>query len=98
MIVVTPNQIGAINQTLQTLMAAENFGNGLPVAGIVLNDVSQRLDESAATNRQQIAARTSVPVLGHVSFGADEFESSSSSCVEVDSPVDWLSLARGESR
>lgn len=85
MVVVTPNLIGAINQTLQTLMVAKNYRGGLPVAGIVLNDVVSRLDPSAATNGQQIADRASVPVLDRVGFGAAEFSH----------PIDWMGMAAG---
>ena len=87
-IVVTPNMIGAINQTLQTLITANCYGDGLEVAGIVLNDVSgltREVDPSVETNRQQIAARTPVPVLAHVKHGADAFGED----------VDWFEIAKG---
>jgi len=86
-IVVTPNSIGAINQTMQTLVAAENFGDGLIVAGIVLNDVqdlSPPHDPSVLSNRQQIAERASVPVLSHVAHGAEKFEEQ----------IDWFAMAQ----
>ena len=38
LVVVAPNQIGVINQTLQTLITAATFREGLTVAGVVLND------------------------------------------------------------
>lgn len=85
MVVVTPNLIGAINQTLQTLLVAENYRGGLPVAGIVLNDVQSHLDPSAASNNQQIADRAAVPVLDRVSFGAEDFNH----------PIDWMGMAAG---
>lgn len=86
-VVVTPNRIGAINQTLQTLITAGSFGGGLNVAGIVLNDVSNATvndDPSIQTNGQQIADRTPVPMLGHVKHGATEFAEE----------VDWLEIAK----
>lgn len=85
-VVVTPNIIGAINQTLQTLIAAACFGDGLNVAGIVLNDVVSGVgsaDPSVSSNRQQIASRTPVPILAHVGHGADSFNEE----------VDWFALA-----
>ena len=85
-IVVTPNIIGAINQTLQTLITAECFRDGLNVAGVVLNDVlggAGNEDPSVSSNRQQIADRTPIPVLAHVGYGAESFEEA----------VDWLALA-----
>ena len=87
-IVVTPNMIGAINQTLQTLITAKCYGDGLEVVGIVLNDVSgvtAEVDPSVQTNRQQIAERTPVPVLAHVEHGANAFGEK----------VDWFAIAGG---
>lgn len=85
LVVVAANRIGAVNQTLQTLIAAAAFGDGLPVAGVVLNDVAaSRNDPSQISNRAEIAARAVPPVLAHVAWQADRF----------DPPVDWMSLAR----
>ena len=89
-IVVTPNIIGAINQTLQTLIAAACFRDGLNVAGVVLNDVvdgTANDDPSVSSNRQQIADRTPVPMLAHVAHGADAF----------DEEVDWFAMADSNS-
>jgi len=86
-VVVTPNIIGTINQTLQTLITATCFGDGLTVAGIVLNDVlaaTTNDDPSTQSNRQQIASRTPVPVVAHVSHRATDF----------DETVDWFGLAK----
>ena len=85
-IIVAPNTIGAINQTLQTLITAACFGDGLNVAGVVLNDVLDAAandDPSVSTNRQQIADRTPVPVLAHVAHQAERF----------DEEIDWFALA-----
>ena len=90
-IVVTPNIIGAINQTMQTLVAAENFGEGLNVAGIVLNDIqdgSTTGDPSVSSNRQQIADRASVAVLSHVAYNAEKFEEE----------IDWFAMAQPAGR
>jgi dethiobiotin synthetase len=86
LIVVAPNQLGAINQTLQTLIAAATFRAGIPVAGIVLNDRSpdDGSDPSRATNGQELARRAVPPVLTHLCFQATGFEQS----------VDWGALAR----
>jgi len=57
---------------------------GLPVAGIVLNNVSPPSDDpSIATNRRELEARCRVPTLAEVAFQADRF----------DAEVDWLGLA-----
>ena len=37
LVVVAGNRLGAINHVLQTLITAATFRDGLPVAGIVLN-------------------------------------------------------------
>ncbi len=37
LLVVSPNVLGCINQTLQTLIAAATYRGGLAVAGVVLN-------------------------------------------------------------
>ena len=72
LLVVVPNVLGCINQTLLTLLAAQQ--SGLSVAGIVLNDVKLRADESCATNRDEIERLTDVPVLAGLCFGAKEIE------------------------
>ncbi len=88
LIVVAANELGVINQTLQTLITAVTFRDGLSVAGIVLNDVrlSDGADASTASNREQLASRCIPPVLAHVPYGADS--------IGVD--VDWFALAAGE--
>ncbi len=65
LLIVARNTLGVINQTLQTLVAAEHYG--LPVAGVVLNDVHPTAsDPSMESNREEINRLASVPVLGHV--------------------------------
>lgn len=83
-LVVAPNVLGVINQTLQTLITAAAFENGLNVAGIILNNIQfQERDISVKTNRQEIEKRTSTPILVEVAYNADELP------VEVD----WIRLA-----
>jgi len=87
LVVVAANRIGVINHVLQTLIAAAAFGDGLPVAGIVLNDTRPNLpsDPSRASNRTEIALRAVSPVLAEAAWDATGFES----------PVDWWKLAGG---
>lgn len=86
LVVVAANRLGVINQTLQTLITAATFLDGLPVAGVVLNDVEEpSSDESAATNRQELELRCVPPVLAHVPCHAQT----------IAPPVDWFSLASG---
>jgi len=85
LIVVSRNILGTINATLQTLITASVHRGGLKVAGIVLNHPSPPLadDISLASNRAELAARSTAPLLATVEFGAKEF----------DTGVDWFGLA-----
>lgn len=84
LIVVAPNMLGVINQTLQTLITASTFRDGLDVAGIVLNDLhaaSNSSDLSAFSNAAELAARCIPPILAIVGrdFGRT---------------VNWIEIAR----
>jgi dethiobiotin synthetase len=84
LVVVARNGLGTINQTLQTLVAAATFRDGLEVAGIVLNHPTPPGDDpSVATNRQELVSRCVPPVLAEVAWNAAQF----------DRPVDWAALA-----
>ncbi len=86
LVVVARNALGTINQTLQTLIAAAAFGDGLPVAGIVLNNPTPPSDDpSRATNRRELAARSVPPILAEVAWQAERF----------DAELDWWALAGG---
>ncbi len=89
-IVVAPNSLGVINQTLQTLITAVTFRDGLDVAGVVLNnlrDESQsQADPSTQTNREQLESHCVPPLLAQLEFQADRF----------DQTVDWWNLATGK--
>jgi len=84
LLVVAPNRLGVINDTLQTLITAATFSDGLPVAGVVLNHLAAHNDDSLASNRQELEARCVPPVLGAVPLHAQEFPAG----------IDWLQLAR----
>ena len=85
LVIVARNALGTINQTLQTLITAAAFRDGLPVAGIVLNSPSPPSgDPSTATNRQELQARAGAPILAEVAYQAECF----------DTQVDWHRLAR----
>jgi dethiobiotin synthetase len=84
LVVVARNALGAINQTLQTLVAAATFRQGLPVAGVVLNRISNLAsDISLATNRAELQRLAVPPILAEVLPGATDF----------DAAVDWLKFA-----
>lgn len=84
LVIVAKNQIGVINQTLQTLIVAMTFRDGLNVAGVVLNRAGPvDGDPSLADNRQQLEMRCVPPVLAEVTFGQEVFSA----------PIDWLEVA-----
>jgi dethiobiotin synthetase len=84
LIVVAANVLGAINQTLQTFIAADAFRGGLPVTGIILNHPRPVADDpSVASNRQQLIVHCRRPLLAEVAWQAERF----------DREVDWLALA-----
>ncbi len=86
LIVVAPNVLGVINQTLQTLITAATFRNGLDVAGIILNhprSSNAAEDASLASNRLELERRCVPPVVAELKWGADQF----------DQEVDWFQLA-----
>lgn len=86
LVIVAANRLGTINHTLQTLIAAAAFGNGLPVAGVVLNNIGDTAtDISTASNLSELKARCVSPMLGQVAFGAKAF----------DPKVAWHNLASG---
>lgn len=86
LIVVAPNVLGVINQTLQTLITAATFRDGLDVAGIVLNQISAEAnnDPSRHSNLEELSARCVPPILTKLCRDADKFDRS----------VDWLELAK----
>jgi dethiobiotin synthetase len=85
LVVVAANQLGTINATLQTLIAAGTYRGGLPVAGIVLNSPSPAADDpSAASNRDELAGRCSAPLLAETKYNG-----------QFDQDVDWWKLAGG---
>ncbi|QEG24604.1 dethiobiotin synthase [Mariniblastus fucicola] len=86
-LIVVDNRIGAINQGLQATIAANCYGEGLDVAGLILND-SQAFqgDQSRDSNFDQIASRSIAPVLTRVRYDAESCETE----------VDWMAIARRE--
>lgn len=87
LIVVAPNRLGVINQTLQTLIAACTFRDGLSVAGVVLNEIdAEPPDESCKLNADQLQLHCVPPVLGCVEYAQ----------TDVIDAVDWLALATSD--
>lgn len=84
LVVVAVNELGTINATLLTLLAAKTLMPALPVAGIILNRLALFPDdESTKTNADEIARRTDVPVIACVNYQQQELREE----------VDWHALA-----
>lgn len=84
LIVVVPNVLGCINQTMQTLITATTFRDGLDIAGIVLNNVrTAEGDQSVSSNYEQITKRSLVPILGTIGYRDEQFSEE----------VDWFEVA-----
>lgn len=85
LIVVARNALGTINHTLQTLITAAVFRDGLEVAGIVLNNaVNPVADRSCDSNYDEIARHSRPPLLADVAWNAATFAQA----------VDWYFLAK----
>lgn len=83
LLVVAPNRLGVINQTIQTLISASTFRGGLEVLGVILNDAqAQPADQSLDSNRSELERFCVSPVLAHVRHNEPQ---------TLDT-VDWASL------
>jgi dethiobiotin synthetase len=83
LVVVAANRLGVINHSLQTLITAAAFGEGLEIAGVILNQLRSESDESILTNHKQLEERIGVPILADVAWQAKHFEPE----------IDWFALA-----
>ena len=84
LVVVSANELGTINATLQTLITAKSHRGGLDVAGIVLNSPRQCAgDVSIASNADELACRCAAPLLAVVAHDGG-----------FDREVDWVGLGR----
>lgn len=84
LLVVAANELGVINATLQTLITAATYCDGLDVAGIVLNSVTRREDDtSVESNADELARRCVPPLLAVIDFEG-----------QIEGEVDWASIAR----
>jgi len=66
-IVVVRNKLGALNHTLLTLESVRR--RGLPLAGIILNDVDGQTDEATRTNRAILEESCACPILAEIARG-----------------------------
>ena len=83
LVIVSANELGTVNATLQTVITARSRAPQLPIAGIVLNDCGAVEDHSLVTNQADIQAGSEVPILCRVGRGADTLPN----C------IDWKQLA-----
>jgi dethiobiotin synthetase len=85
LVIVSDNSLGTIHRTLSTLVVAATCGDGLDVAGVILNEPRpENRNASSASNLQELRARCVPPVLGLVEWQGD-----------LPADVDWLALAVG---
>lgn len=69
LLVVAANVLGTINATLQTLITAKTYCDGLHVAGVVLNSLIRTdIDPSVESNADELARRCGVPLLATVEY------------------------------
>lgn len=86
LVVVSANVLGTINATLQTLITASTYCDGLEVAGIVLNSPERKVrDASVDSNRDELERRCVAPVLATVEFGRG-----------FDREFDWWKIAESK--
>lgn len=86
LIVVAPNALGVINQTLQTLITAATFRDGLHIGGVILNGLNPNdtgQDASLSSNGQELANRCRVPLLAQLEWR--------DALASLD--IDWFSVA-----
>ncbi|MCI0491987.1 MAG: dethiobiotin synthase [Planctomycetes bacterium] len=82
LVVVAANVLGTINATLQTLITASTYCDGIDVAGIVLNSPQPATDDpSSESNADELARCCVPPLLAAVSHGGT-----------FDREVDWPAL------
>lgn len=86
LVVVSANILGTINATLQTLITASTYCDGLDVAGIVLNTPAPLSDDASVdSNRDELERRCVAPVLATVEFNSG-----------FDRDVDWWTTAKAK--
>jgi dethiobiotin synthetase len=85
LVIVAANELGVLNATLQTIITARTNAPRLPIAGVVLNQASQRPgDDSHAYNAEDLASRLDVPLLATVGYQQSVFSPA----------VAWFALAK----
>jgi len=81
LVIVAANELGVINATLQTVIAARSVAPSLPIAGVILNQTAPLTgDESVGHNAGQLRKHCDVPLLATVNFEQRNFTAN----------IDWL--------
>ena len=89
-LIVTKNVLGTIHQTLATCFAAQHARGGIPVLGVIINEVGPRdpvADPSVLSNADELRRHLPVPLLAELSYEATTFSP----------PIDWKKLIRPRS-
>lgn len=71
-IVVVGNKLGALNHAILTVDSIRAMG--LPIAGLVINNLMDELDTAAITNKGIIEQLTGLPILAEIIHGQDFLE------------------------
>lgn len=74
LLIVAPNRLGTINDTLQTAVVGSVWDERLTTAGVILNASQAESDESAATNAAELRRHLRVPVVAEVAWGAEKID------------------------
>jgi dethiobiotin synthetase len=81
LLIVVGNELGAINAARQTVLAAQTLLPQLTIAGLVLNQATERSgDASLTSNPAEIARWCKTPIVTTVDYGANE----------IGEELDWL--------
>ncbi|MBC19556.1 MAG: dethiobiotin synthase [Planctomycetaceae bacterium] len=67
-ILVAADRLGVVNDVRSALCVCDAYAPDIPVAGIVLNQVSPSPDASCASNAKQIRQHTQVPLLAQLKW------------------------------
>lgn len=68
-ILVVGNRLGALNHSILTVDAIRS--RGLPIAGLVVNQLSDELDTAAITNKGMLEELTGLPILAEIIHNQD---------------------------
>ena len=88
-IIVARRSLGTLNHLLLTLEVARQYG--LVVAGVVMSETEEALDQAAIHNPVEFTLRSAVPLLAVLPFE----KKGDKAGLEAVGSVDWLELCKG---